>query len=70
MVKLTSGNRYGSTSQGHISAVLISQKGVQLPNRRGVRANGAENATGAAVRHGGPCPRDVAPPARCPSCAR
>ncbi len=71
MVKFTSGNRYRSTSQTHISAALFSGMRVQLPNRRGVRVNGAENSTGAAVRrYGGPCPRDAAPPARCPSCAR
>ena len=71
MVKFTSGNRYGSTSQGHASAALISGRRVQLPNRRGVRADGAEYSTGAAVwaGHGGRLP-DAAPPARCPSCAR
>ncbi len=71
MVKLTSGNRYDSTSQGHVSAALISGKRVQLPNRRGVRASGAGNSTGAAVwaGHGGRLP-DAAPPAQCPSSAR
>jgi len=71
MVKFTSGNRYGSTSQEHISAALVSGKRIQLPNRRGVRANGAGNSTGAAVWAGhGDRLRDAAPPARCPSCAR